>query len=95
MCAFVILSEPIGARNDEIDVSRSACRGMTIRKVLRASAAISTAFPPVLIDAEIDGKKFQEMPVYRGAIVRLFLDPRSVDISTSGVHVLAVHGRRI
>ena len=58
-------------------------------------ASIPAAFQLVRIAVEIDGKKFQEMPVYRGAIVRLFLDPRSVDISTSGVHVLAVHGRRI
>jgi hypothetical protein len=53
------------------------------------------AFQLVRIAVEIDGKKFQEMPVYRGAIAQLFLYPPSVDNSTSGVHVLAVHGRRI
>jgi hypothetical protein len=60
-----------------------------------ASAAIPAAFQPVSTDAEADGKKFQEMHVDSGVIARFFLNPRSVDISTSSVHVLAVHGRRI
>jgi predicted acylesterase/phospholipase RssA len=55
------------------------------RKVLRASAAIPGAFPPVLIDVELDGRKYQEMHVDGGAIAQLFLYPASLDVSKSGV----------
>jgi hypothetical protein len=55
------------------------------RKILRASAAIPGAFQPVLIDVEIDGRKYQEMHVDGGAIAQLFLYPASVDISASGL----------
>ena len=55
------------------------------RKVLRASAAIPGAFPPVLIDVELDGRKYQEMHVDGGAIAQLFLYPASIDLSKSGV----------
>ncbi|MBL0898653.1 MAG: patatin-like phospholipase family protein [Reyranella sp.] len=54
------------------------------RKILRASAAIPGAFQPVLIDVEIDGKKFQELHVDGGAIAQLFLYPPSIDISRTG-----------
>lgn len=46
-----------------------------IHKVLRASAAIPAAFPPVMIDVEVDGKKYQEMHVDGGATAQLFLYP--------------------
>jgi predicted acylesterase/phospholipase RssA len=54
------------------------------RKVLRASAAIPGAFPPMMIDVEVDGSKFQEMHIDGGAIAQLFLYPPSVDIAASG-----------
>ncbi len=50
------------------------------RKILRASAAIPGAFQPVLIDVEIDGRKYQEMHVDGGAIAQLFLYPPSIDL---------------
>jgi predicted patatin/cPLA2 family phospholipase len=53
------------------------------RKILRASAAIPGAFQPVLIDVELDGKKYQELHVDGGAIAQLFLYPPSIDMSTS------------
>jgi predicted patatin/cPLA2 family phospholipase len=55
------------------------------RKILRASAAIPGAFPPMLIDVELDGRKYQEMHVDGGAIAQLFLYPASIDLSKSGV----------
>jgi predicted patatin/cPLA2 family phospholipase len=55
------------------------------RKILRASASIPGAFPPVLIDVELDGRKYQEMHVDGGAIAQLFLYPASLDLSKSGV----------
>ncbi|TAJ36575.1 MAG: patatin family protein [Reyranella sp.] len=54
------------------------------RKILRASAAIPGAFQPVMVDVEIDGKKYQEMHVDGGAIAQLFLYPPSINLSTSG-----------
>ncbi|MDP1837038.1 MAG: patatin-like phospholipase family protein [Reyranella sp.] len=55
------------------------------RKILRASAAIPGAFQPVMIDVEIDGRKYQEMHVDGGAIAQLFLYPPSIDLSAPGV----------
>jgi predicted acylesterase/phospholipase RssA len=46
-----------------------------LRKILLASAAIPAAFPPVLIDVEVDGKPYQEMHVDGGAIAQTFLYP--------------------
>jgi hypothetical protein len=56
-----------------------------VRKILRASAAVPGAFQPVLVDVEVDGRKYQEMHVDGGAIAQLFLYPPSIDIVGSGV----------
>jgi Patatin-like phospholipase len=45
------------------------------RKILLASAAIPAFFPPVLIDAEVNGQRYQEMHVDGGAIAQMFLYP--------------------
>jgi predicted acylesterase/phospholipase RssA len=47
--------------------------------ILVASAAIPGAFPPVMIDVEVDGKKFQEMHVDGGATAQVFIYPTSVN----------------
>jgi predicted patatin/cPLA2 family phospholipase len=56
-----------------------------VRKIMRASAAIPGLFQPVLIDVELDGKKYQELHVDGGAIAQLFLYPPAVDLGRSGV----------
>ncbi len=56
-----------------------------VRQILRASAAIPGLFQPVLIDVELDGKKYQELHVDGGAIAQLFLYPPSVDLRSVGV----------
>ena len=56
-----------------------------VRKILRASAAIPGLFQPVLIDVELDGKKYQELHVDGGAIAQLFLYPASLDPSKLAV----------
>ena len=53
------------------------------RKVLLASASIPGGFPPVMIDVEADGKRFQEMHVDGGLGGQLFLAPPSLMASTS------------
>jgi hypothetical protein len=49
-----------------------------VRRLLLASAAVPGAFPPVMIDVTLDGRRFQEMHVDGGAFTQVFLYPRSV-----------------
>ena len=49
-----------------------------IHKILLASAAIPAAFPPVMVDVQVDGRKYQEMHVDGGAIAQLFLYPPAI-----------------
>ncbi len=51
-----------------------------IRKVLRASSAIPAYFQPVLIDIDMDGKKYQELHVDGGATAQMFLYPPSINM---------------
>lgn len=46
-----------------------------VHRILLASAAIPGAFPPVMIDVEVDGRPYQEMHVDGGAIAQAFLYP--------------------
>ncbi len=48
-----------------------------VHSILVASAAIPAAFPPVMIDVEADGQKFQEMHVDGGCLNEVFLYPTS------------------
>src|SRR5208282_5966673 len=50
------------------------------RKILLASAAVPGLFPPVLIDVEAGGERFQEMHVDGGAVVQMFLYPPSIGL---------------
>jgi predicted acylesterase/phospholipase RssA len=60
------------------------------RKVLLASASIPVAFPPVYIEVEVDGRRYDEMHVDGGVISELFLWGAMVDIAEArrdlGVH---------
>ncbi|MCL2430395.1 MAG: patatin-like phospholipase family protein [Alphaproteobacteria bacterium] len=47
-------------------------------KILLASASVPGAFPPVMIDVELDGRHCQEMHVDGGAIAQTFLIPSVV-----------------
>ena len=49
--------------------------GELVRKVILASAAIPGAFPPVMIDIEANGKRYQEMNVDAGVVAQAFLYP--------------------
>jgi hypothetical protein len=55
------------------------------RKILRASSAVPAAFQPVMIDVEVDGRKYQEMHVDGGAIAQLFLYPPSLRLTNTRV----------
>ena len=49
-----------------------------IIEVLRASASIPGAFPPVMLDVTVDGKRYEEMHVDGGAMAQVFLYPPSL-----------------
>jgi predicted acylesterase/phospholipase RssA len=49
------------------------------RKILLASAAVPGAFPPVLIDVEANGRRYQEMHVDGGAFAQMFLYPAAMN----------------
>ena len=51
-----------------------------VRKILLASAAVPGAFPPVMIDVEVGGRRYEEMNVDGGAVVQTFLYPPSVGL---------------
>jgi len=50
------------------------------RAIMIASAAIPGAFPPVLIDVEVDGQTYQEMHVDGGTMAQVFVYPPSLNI---------------
>ena len=50
-----------------------------IRQILLASASVPGAFPPVLIEVEYDGKRYDELHVDGGAASQVFLYPIGLD----------------
>jgi len=50
-----------------------------IRRVLLASASIPAAFPPVLMEVEADGTRYDELHVDGGAVSQVFLYPIGLD----------------
>lgn len=51
-----------------------------VRKILLASAAVPGLFPPVMIDVEAGGQRFEEMHVDGGAVAQMFLYPPSIGL---------------
>lgn len=49
-------------------------------KILLASAAIPGAFPPMMIDVEANGNRYQEMHVDGGAMAEVFLYPPALKV---------------
>ncbi len=50
-------------------------------KIMLASAAIPGAFPPMMIDVEANGKRYQEMHVDGGAMSQVFVYPPSFKLA--------------
>jgi predicted acylesterase/phospholipase RssA len=49
-----------------------------VRKVMLASASVPSVFPPVMIEVEADGRRWQEMHVDGGALAQTFLYPAAL-----------------
>lgn len=79
----------------EIAASGDPRAGELVRKILMASAAIPGAFPPVMIDAEVDGQVYQEMHVDGGATTQVFLYPPSLRVRAEAEAAGVVRDRRL
>lgn len=70
-----------------------------IQKILLASAAIPVAFPPVMINVEANGKKYQEMNVDGGASAQVFVYPPGLKLANLGVtrerHLYVIRNARL
>src|SRR5262245_8646924 len=55
-----------------------------VRKILVASAAIPAAFPPMMIDVQVNGKAYQEMHVDGGASAQVFVYPPQLNVKELG-----------
>lgn len=53
------------------------------RKVVLASASIPIAFPPVMIESEVDGESYDEMHVDGGISVQVFFYAGTVDVTAA------------
>jgi hypothetical protein len=56
-----------------------------VQDLLVASAAIPGAFPPMMVDVEVNGKHYQEMHVDGGASAQVFVYPPGLNLKNSGV----------
>jgi hypothetical protein len=65
------------------------------RKILLASAAVPGAFPPVMIDVEVNGEAYQEMHVDGGAMAQVFLYPSALNIAEQSARLHAQRERRV
>src|SRR3546814_280191 len=65
------------------------------RKILMASAAVPGAFPPVMIDVEVDGEAYQEMHVDGGAMAQVFLYPSAFHLAEQSVRLHAQRPRQV
>ena len=52
-----------------------------VQKILVASAAIPGAFPPMMIDVQVNGKSYQEMHVDGGASAQVFAYPPALKLA--------------
>ena len=65
----------------EIAATRAAGRLELIQEILVASSAIPGTFPPVMIDVEAEGQKYQEMHVDGGTAAQVFVYPAAIQLA--------------
>ena len=66
-----------------------------VQDIMIASAAIPAAFPPVMIDVEVDGQRYQEMHVDGGTVTQVFLYPPSLKLREVAEAAGATRERRV
>lgn len=66
-----------------------------VQDILIASAAIPGAFPPVMIDIQINGRNYQEMHVDGGASAQVFIYPPSIQLNAAASDMGIVRERRL
>lgn len=64
-------------------------------KVLVASTSIPGAFPPMMIDVEVDGKHYQEMHVDGGVIAQVFAYPATIRLAEEAASVGVSRERKL
>jgi predicted acylesterase/phospholipase RssA len=93
---LLIATTNLDARRPVIwDITKIAASGHPralelVHDVLVASAAIPGAFPPVMVDVEVNEKKYQEMHVDGGASAQVFVYPPALDLEK-----VQFEGRRV
>jgi hypothetical protein len=65
------------------------------RRILLASAAVPGAFPPVMIDVEVDGEAYQEMHVDGGAMAQVFLYPATLNLAEQSARMNVQRQREV
>lgn len=63
------------------------------RRILLASAAIPGAFPPVMVNVDVDGRHYQEMHVDGGAVAQAFLYPVGFQLQREA-RAIGIHRQR-
>ena len=63
--------------------------------ILVASAAIPGAFPPTMMDVEVDGQPYQEMHVDGGTFAQVFVYPAALELKKVGVEAGADRDRTL
>jgi hypothetical protein len=83
---FLVATVDLDARQGVLwNMTRIAASGNPkalelFRSILISSAAIPGAFPPVMIDVEAGGQKYQEMHVDGGTMAQVFLYPTAISV---------------
>jgi predicted acylesterase/phospholipase RssA len=78
----------------EIAASHNPGALKLFRSLLIASSAIPGTFPPVMIDVEADGKKYQEMHVDGNTATQVFIYPAAVRLNDVAARVGVVDRER-
>lgn len=80
---------PIGWNMGAIAAAGGEASLKLFRDILLAAGSIPGAFPPVLIDVEANGRRFQEMHADGGMCAQFFIAPESALSSTSNYRLPA------
>ena len=75
--------EPVIWNMTAIAASKDPRAMQLFRQILLASASIPGAFPPVMIDVNLDGTAYQEMHVDGGTMAQVFLYPPSISVANA------------